>query len=306
MARAAPAATRAASIISFLTANPSRAFRISELAEHLGMNIASAHATLAVLCDSGFLLRDPVHRTYVLGPALAATGFAAIEQHPAVGAAIDQAELLAEELDAEMGVTAIAGRDVIFLARRGRPEPLVSSIGYPGDRTPLVAPIGAVFMAWAPDDAVGEWLARAELAPAGAERYRRILGEVRAHGFSVPMRPIASPEVTAAIARVRSVPTDPGVERHLVEVMSQTDEMLASIDSRSDDDVVVFETIAAPIFDPIGQVLLSLHFTGPEGGLPVAAVRELGHRLARSAATATRAVRGRAPAADTAVGSALV
>ena len=42
MARAAPAATRAANILAFLTANPLRGFRISELAEHLGMNLASA------------------------------------------------------------------------------------------------------------------------------------------------------------------------------------------------------------------------------------------------------------------------
>src|SRR5215469_14632907 len=109
MARAAPAASRAVSIVSFLTAHSSRGFTISELVNHLGLNIASAHATLAVLQDAGFVLRDPLHRTYVLGPALAATGFAALEQHPAVGAAVEQAEILAEELQAEVGVTAIAG-----------------------------------------------------------------------------------------------------------------------------------------------------------------------------------------------------
>jgi hypothetical protein len=38
------------------------------------MNIASAHATLAVLSDCGFVVRDPVHRTYVLGPALGRDG----------------------------------------------------------------------------------------------------------------------------------------------------------------------------------------------------------------------------------------
>ena len=63
MARPAPAAVRATDIISFLAAHPSRAFTISELVRHLGMNIAFAHATLAVLCDCGFLIRDPVHRT---------------------------------------------------------------------------------------------------------------------------------------------------------------------------------------------------------------------------------------------------
>ncbi len=66
MARAlcAAALSRAVSIVTFLTANPLRAFRISELASHLGMNIVSAHATLAVLEDAGFVVRDPVHRTY--------------------------------------------------------------------------------------------------------------------------------------------------------------------------------------------------------------------------------------------------
>src|SRR5437868_8153062 len=128
MARPAPAAARAASIISLLTAHPSRGFTISELVEHLSMNIASAHATLAVLSDAGFVLRDPVHRTYILGPALAATGFAALEQHPAIEGAIEQAEILAEELDVEVGLTAVAGRDVIFLARRG-PEPRAARIG---------------------------------------------------------------------------------------------------------------------------------------------------------------------------------
>ena len=95
MARPAPAATRAALIVSFLTAHPSRGFTITELVKQLGMNIASAHATLAVLGDAGFVTRDPVHRTYVLGSALAATGFASLQQHPAMVSAIDQAELLA-------------------------------------------------------------------------------------------------------------------------------------------------------------------------------------------------------------------
>ncbi|MDT3442297.1 MULTISPECIES: helix-turn-helix domain-containing protein [unclassified Pseudofrankia] len=85
---ARPAPTRAADIVSFLTAHPSRGLMISELVQRLGMNIASAHATLAVLCDFGFVVRDPVHRTYVLGPALAATGFAALEQHPAIEGAV--------------------------------------------------------------------------------------------------------------------------------------------------------------------------------------------------------------------------
>ena len=298
MARAAPAATRAASILAFLTANPARGFRISELAEHLGMNLASAHATLAVLSDAGFVLRDPVHRTYVLGPALAVTGLAALEQHPAIEAAIEQAALLADELDAEIGVTAIAGRDVIFVARRGAPAALGTRIGYPGDRSPLLAPIGAIFMAWADDAAVDDWLARAELPPRLADSYRTNLAEIRARGFSVPMPPIGSPAVQHAMTRVRSEPTDPEAEHQLTDVLQQADEMLMSLERLSGTDEIVYKTIAAPIFDPIGRVLLSLSITGPDHAVPVDEVLRLGHRLAQAAAVATRQVRGRVPDSD--------
>jgi DNA-binding IclR family transcriptional regulator len=294
MARAAPAATRATSIISFLTAHRPRGFTISELANHLGMNLASAHATLAVLCDCGFLVRDPVHRTYVLGPALVATGFAALEQHPAVGAAIEQAELLAVELDAEVAVTAIAGRDVVLLARRG-PEPLAMGVGYSGDRSPLLAPIGAIFMAWADEDATAAWLERAALDAAAAEHYRVVLAEIRRRGFSAPLTPIAAPAVVDAMARVRSAPVDEVAERALAEALHATGEMLIPLDGLSASDEIVYKAVAAPIFDPIGRVLLSLGVTGPERPVRVDEVLELGRRVVQSATIATRQARGRIP-----------
>ncbi len=302
MARAAPAATRAASIVSFLTAHPSRGFTITELAQHLSMNIASAHATLAVLCDFGFLVRHPVHRTYMLGPALAVTGFAALEQHPAVQAAIEQAEILVHELDAEMGVYAIAGRDVIFLARRGS-EPLVASTsGYPGDRSPLLAPLGAVFMAWADDDAVAAWLERAEVTDRVADLYRRVLAEVRNLGFSVPLRTIADPAIAKAWRRLRMDPTD-DAEHELTDVLRQTDETILLFEDMSPSDEVMFKTVAAPIFDPIGRVLLSISITGPEHPVPVEQVLRLGQRLQQSAAIATRQARGRIPERGTLPGA---
>jgi len=296
MARAAPAATRAASIVSFLTAHSSRGFTITELAQHLGMNIASAHATLAVLCDFGFLVRHPVHRTYMLGPALAVTGFAALKQHPAVQAAMEQAEILVHELDAEIGVYAIAGRDVIFLARRG-PEPLASTSGYPGDRSPLLAPFGAVFMAWADEDAVAAWLERAGVTNTVADLYRRVLTEVRTLGFSVPLRTTASPAISKAMVRLSKNPSD-DAEHELTDVLQQTDELILLFENRSPSDEVTFKTVAAPIFDPIGRVLLSISITGPEHPVPVEQVLRLGQRLQQSAAIATRQARGRIPEGD--------
>ncbi len=296
MARAAPAASRAASILALLTAHPSRGFTISELVKHLDMNIASAHATLAVLSDVGFTVRDPAHRTYVLGPALAATGFAALQQHPAIEAAIQQADLLAEDLDAEVGVSAIAGRDVIVLARRG-PEQLTSGIGYPGDRSPMLAPFGAVFMAWAGDAEIAAWLERASVTQPVADHYRDVLADIRARGFSVPLRAIGhTPAIAEAIARLRDEPTAPDAERHLADALRESDEMLLSFEGLSQSDEVEFTTVAAPIFDPIGRVLLSLCITGPDHTVSVDRILELGRRLVQSAGIATRQARGRAPA----------
>ena len=300
MSRAAPAAGRAVSIVAFLTAHPSRGFTISELVQHLGMNIASAHATLAVLSDAGFVLRDPVHRTYILGPALAATGFAALEQHPAVEAAVSQAELLAAELGAEIGVTALAGRDVVLLARRG-PALGGAGIGYPGERAPLLAPIGAVFMAWADEESVQAWIERAVISPSAEAYYQDVLAGIRERGFSVPLEAIASPAIAKAMERVRDEPTGHKAERELTDVFQASDETLLRLDGLAPSDEVTFKTVAAPIFDPLGRVLLSLSITGPGHAVPVESVERLGRRLVQSATIATREGRGRLPERDSAV-----
>ncbi|WP_460305890.1 helix-turn-helix domain-containing protein [Actinocorallia aurea] len=294
MARPAPASARAAAIVSFLTTHPLRGFTISELVQHLGMNIASAHATLAVLADCGFVVRDPVHRTYVLGPALAVTGFAALERHPSIPAAIEQAEVLAADLETEVAVTAVAGRDVILLAQRG-PEPVTAGAGYPGDRSPLLAPLGATFIAWAEDGAVEEWLTRADADPDLAAFYRRVLAEVRAHGFSVAAPPIADPPVIAAMGRLRGEPADPAAERHLVDVLHKSEQMLVSFEDLSNSDEIAYRAVAAPVFDPNGRALLALSVTGTGRPTSVGDLLDLGRRLARAASVATRRSRGRAP-----------
>lgn len=296
MVRAAPASVRAVRIIALLTANPTRRFTISALARQLRMNLSSAHTTLAVLCDYGFLVRDPADLTYVLGPALTATGFAAVEQNPAVDAAIEQAEILSGELGMEVGLAAHAGIDIITLFRCG-PEQFSSEFGYVGDRVPLLAPIGAVFMAWAREEGVNDWLERGSVTEPRAEHYRNILAEVRARGFSV-MPQVPTAEVIDAFTRLRTEPVG-DTETELVERLHEIDEVLIAFDRLDGADEIRVGVIAAPIFDPIGRVLLSLAITGNEEPMPIVRVRELGARLLKSAAIATRRGKGRAPVIGT-------
>ena len=143
-------------------------------------------------------------------------------------------------------------------------------------------------MAWADDAEVDAWLERASLGVEHAEFYRGVLADTRSRGFSVPMQAMAEPAIADAISRVREEPTADDAEQHLADVLQQTDEMLVVFDELSPADKVVFKTVAAPIFDPIGRVLLSLSITGPEHPVRVDEVLELGRRLVRSAAVATR------------------
>jgi DNA-binding IclR family transcriptional regulator len=153
-------------------------------------------------------------------------------------------------------------------------------------------------MAWADDAAVRDWLDRAMATGPAVDQYQRVLAEIRAYGFSVPLRCITSPAVRKAIARVRDEPTDEDAEHQLADAVQHGDEMLLLSEGLSVTDEVTFTTVVAPIFDPIGRPLLSISITGPEHPVPVEEILRLGHRLLQSAAIATADGRGRIPDED--------
>jgi DNA-binding IclR family transcriptional regulator len=300
MARAAPAASRAVAIVAFLTAHPSRGFTISELVHHLDMNIASAHATLAVLSDGGFVVRDTAHRTYRLGPALVATGRAAHDQHPAIAATVAEAEVLGAELDTEVHVTALAGRDLVMVARCGRTPP--PGRHHLGNRTPLLAPLDTVYVAWAAPDVADEWIERSGAPAEVAHRYRAVLAETRANGFSVNGPFLASAEMAKIVTRLRSRPVDDAPRRELARLMHASDDLTILLADRPPDEPVPYKAVAAPVFDPTGRALLAISALGPEHPVPVHEIRDVGRRLVHAATIAMREDHGRFPELDTPAG----
>jgi hypothetical protein len=153
-------------------------------------------------------------------------------------------------------------------------------------------------MAWADEETAGAWLARAELTGQSGEHFRHVLAEIRARGFSVPLKSIAAPAVRHAMERVRSEPTDEEAEHELTGVLQQNEEMLLLFEGLSPTEQITFKTVAAPIFDEIGQVLLSLSVTGPDQPVSLAEVMKLGRRVSQAAAVATRRGRGRVAGVD--------
>jgi len=270
MPRPALAATRALAILDFLAAHPSDEFTLSDLARELGINVASAHAVLGALTDAGYLVRNPRLRTYSLGPSVVALGSGALERHPAVDHARDEARRLSEELDLGVAVTALAGDDIVFLARVGEYRPRELAV-HVGQRIPLVPPIGAVFVAWL-DPA--PWLARAS-DPSAMEA---VLADVRARGWAVAL------ETDAHRARRGSV----------VELMAELDasEYVGPLHTGQTYDVVM---VAAPVFDRRGDSLVSITLLGFDAGLSADQIADYGERVRDAGLVATRRSGGRAP-----------
>lgn len=176
MARPALSANRALDVLDFLASHSRQQFTLSDISGELGINLASAHAVLAALESAGYVVRHPRLRSYSLGPSVVALGNAALECHPSIDHARDEARRLSEEIGLGVAISSVAGDDIVILGRVGTHRARDVE-AYVGQRIPLVPPVGAVFVAWQDPAA---WLERA----ADPEAMRAGLEEVRRRGWA--------------------------------------------------------------------------------------------------------------------------
>lgn len=168
-------------MLNFLAANAPEQFTLSDISDRLDINLASTHALLNTMEDEGYVVRHPRLRTYSLGASVVALGNAALQSHPAIACANDEAHQLSTELQLSVAVTARAGEDIVFLGRMG--EHRARDIeAYAGQRIPLSPPVGAVFVAWGDAQA---WLAMA----ADQAEMESVLDEVRMRGWAASFEP---------------------------------------------------------------------------------------------------------------------
>jgi DNA-binding IclR family transcriptional regulator len=295
MARPALAATRAIDIVNFLATHPTDSFTLSDLVDRLDINVASLHAILAVLTESGYLSRHPRHRTYTLGPALVALGSAALEQHRNIEVAAEEVAKLSDQLDLDIAVTARAGAEVVFVARSGSHHPR----GYPthvGMRMSLRPPMGSIFYAWADARTVTAWLDLADGSrPRDIEIDRQELAAVRLRGFSVALEGELRQELADALEALTEHPkteAHAAVDQLLAEI-GRGDSHLVTIDPESVYDV---STIAGPVFDASGNVTLAINLIGFEPRLTGDQVQSFGDAALRAGLVVTKRTRGEPPA----------
>jgi len=286
--------TRAVQIIDLLVTNPTERFTLSEVVRRTGMSLGTAHSTLAALEQSGHVSRHRTTKAYGLGLALVVAGVVALEHNPGVEAARRLIGPLAERLGSEVIVTAPALDQIIFVAHAGEPTATGPAVR-DGERFPLVPPFGTVFMAWADDAEVDEWLARSpDMSADEVARCRAALNLVRTRGFAVT--------ASADARRIFGEHTFTLVENPQSAVDEQFVELFAALATETYQAVDLADSqpfdvhmIAAPCFGPDGAVIAAICATGFAERLSAPEVLEAGKLVRDCAAVVTRHAHGRGP-----------
>lgn len=248
-----------------------QSFTLSELVKYTGMNTSSCHSILNVLVNHGYLTRHPAQKTYRLAPALAAIGASVMNSDPTIQRATLATEELARRTGLEVLLSARAGDETIKLARRANPSlPRVTM--RIGQRSPLIPPLGAPFVAWADEAGIEDWLAKGSSEPGFREASLALLDLVRKRGFLVALRrpTEASPRALVTARSKRTQDDQPAIV--LDPQTYQPQDLLA--DASYDIDV-----ISAPIFDVHHQVIYTLSIVGTMEPMKGAQITELARTL---------------------------
>jgi DNA-binding IclR family transcriptional regulator len=268
---------RVIAVLNLLAARPGQAQTLSDIARDLSLNKATLHALLWALTETGYLFRDPLTKSYTLGPALIALGNAANEGSTVVQAAAPEMAALQAELGLDCICSTAIHDEIVILARTGRPTPFGINI-LPGMRVPLAPPLGTVFVAWSQDAEIERYLAR--VGPVRSSRqldhYRRAVQVVASRGYSVAMAPEGPSLGNLAL-------------EESVRGLQPSDYALLDVDPQAS---YRLRHVAAPVFGTRGEVVVALFLIGFQGEVPGDKVPEIAERVQQACDRISQSIRG--------------
>ncbi len=200
------------------------------MVRELGLTQATAHAILATLCDRGWVSRDPVDKTYSLGPALAVVATRVETARPMAHAARTAALDLANEFGYATSVVERVGDSLVITSFEDAGQ---RSIGAPGERIRYAPPFGVAFAAWDTAEEQQAWIERSAASnPVLARRLHEVLARTRQRGFDVDC---TTPALTHAARVMETLPSD-GLPDHVREITDQLLMEFTTIGFLPDDD----------------------------------------------------------------------
>jgi DNA-binding IclR family transcriptional regulator len=264
-------------VVELLARSGSAQLRFSDIVRELELTQATVHAILKTLCDRGWASRDPVAKTFTLGPALAVVAARTDVVRPLSQAARSAALRLSRDVGYAGSVVERFGDSLVVTAFEG--DPATQPAGIPGDRIPYAPPFGVALAAWDTDEEQRAWIRRGVGDnPDRARRLEQVLKHTRERGFDVDW---TTPALAQAVQMVATLDSNemPTPVRHILDQLLVE---FTTIGFLSDDNPgrrkQPVATIAAPVFDHHKQVamMVAVHPLCP---LSARQIRVIGKQL---------------------------
>ncbi|GFG74324.1 IclR family transcriptional regulator [Mycobacterium botniense] len=276
--RPSPQTERVVKLFEHLAGDASRGMTLADVSRHLSVHKASCHSMLSELLRAGWLLRDPVRKTYHLGPALVRLGREAASRYPAL--------VLARSVMAELA--AATGAHCIAFSVSDDHSTVVDQVrsprggGHPmpiGTQFPHRPPYGASIVAWAGPDVRGRWLAA--LPEDVRDRYRRAVTAARQRGYAVGLHILPDLRLQELAQIVRSAEVRSTRLSQLAQAL--TDELIHTEEwfpiSLAADRTYEVSHIDSPVLEDGSRIALMLSLVPSTGPMSGAAVTRLGAQL---------------------------
>lgn len=251
---------------------------LAEVSRHLSVHKASCHSMLSELLRAGWLLRDPVRKTYHLGPALVRLGQEAAGRFPA----LVLARPAMAELSAATGAHCIAfsvSDDYSTVvdqvrSRRGGGHPMPI-----GTQFPHRPPYGASIVAWTGPDDRERWLGA--LPEDVCDRYRQALAATKRRGYAVGLHILPNLRLQELALIVRGA--EVGSTRVSQLAQALTDELIHQEEwfpvSLAPDRTYEVSHVDSPVLEPGRGIALMLSLVPSAEPMSGAAVARLGAQL---------------------------
>jgi DNA-binding IclR family transcriptional regulator len=256
--RASPPTDRVVRVLDFLAAHPRDRFGLSELARRVGLSKPTCLGIVTSLAEAGYLVRDPVDKTYRLGPSLITLGHRAQEALRVSPAAREQLRRLSARFRATVALSGVVGDRITVLDLVAPPgaHPGVEV----GQSYPFAPPVGLMFVLW-DDEATREWLARRPTIPLRTDsaRLRRVIARCRTDGYLVERLTPAGRRLYALMAGMSADLPDE-LRALLGELVSDIGERVYLRDENGAGPFDI-SVISAPVFDHYGRQVMvaSMH-----------------------------------------------
>lgn len=254
---------RVLDVVELLSLPDNRQMRFSDIVRELELSQATAHAILKTLTDRGWVNRDPVTKTFSLGPALSVIAARLDTARPVAHRARDAARRLATVVDVPASVIERAGDDLVITAFEQPKGGAISASPY--ERIPYTAPFGVAFAAWDTPDAQRDWVQRAAADDAALTRQLNdVLTETRERGYDVDWMTPALAQAAQAIGSLSEHALPVNMRSIIDQLRLEFTSAALTTDTNTRAPRPV-ATISAPVLDNGGriQLVLGLHPVRP-------------------------------------------